>query len=374
MNKKQRKIIELTVLLLCILLIQFIRHFPAAGEFYAQHIYPLIASFLSAFSSLFPFSIGDCFLFIASAGILGYFIKTLWKKGKRKRRLGNIALFLGWIYVWFYFAWGLNYFRENYYARTTISPATYTAEDFKRFLADYITRLNAGYEPAQFLPPSVVSEEIRKGYTNWKDTFKLTTPPSVLKPKTMLFSSLFSKVGVSGYMGPFFTEFNLNGELRPEEYPSVFAHEAAHRLGVSSEAEANFYAWLICTQSEIPQIRHSGNFMVMGHILGNAFRLLPPEEYRHFLSTIRPEILEQYKSRQEYWQQKYSPGIGKIQNYIYNLFLKSNRISSGLKNYSEVVGLLLSWQRYSSLNKPTISPKTADKESISGNKISAPAS
>lgn len=374
MSKKRGEIIGFFILLGCIVLIQFIRHFPVAGEFYAQHIYPLIASFLSAISSPFPFSVGDCFLFIICAGILAYFIKTLWKKEKRKKRLGNIALFLGWIYVWFYFAWGLNYFRENYYIRAHITPVTYTAEDFKQFLSDYIARLNAGYTAAQFLPPSLVSEEIRKGYMNWKDRFQLTTPPPVLKPKTMLWSSLFSKVGVSGYMGPFFTEFNLNGELRAEEYPFVFAHEAAHRLGVSSEAEANFYAWLICTQSEIPQIRHSGNFMVMGYILGNASRLLPSEEYQYFLATIRPEILEQYKSRREYWQQKYSPGIGKIQDSVYNLFLKSNQISSGLKNYSEVVGLLLSWQRHSSPNTRTISPKTAPKENISGNKIGAPAS
>lgn len=370
----RRKIIEPGILLLCILLIQIIRYFPNAGEFYAQYIYPGIASTLSAFSSLFPFSVGDCFIVLAALSILFSLFRLLFKKDNRKKRLGHIGLFLGWIYVWFYFAWGLNYFRENFYVRSNISPTAYTAEDFKVFLTDYITRLNAGYEPVQSLSPQLVEEEIQKGYRHWKDTFKLADPLSVLIPKTMLFSSLFSKVGVSGYMGPFFTEFNLNRELRAEEYPSVFAHEAAHRLGVSSEAEANFYAWLICTHAENSQIRQSGNFMILGYILGNASRLLPKTEFEHFLTSIRPEIREQHKSQREYWQQKYSPGIGKIQDYIYNLFLKSNRIPSGRKNYSEVVGYILSWQKHSALNTPVSSSKAAAKENISGNKILAPAS
>ena len=54
-----------------------------------------------------------------------------------------------------------------------------------------------------------------------------------------------SRVAVTGYMGPFFTEFNLNQELLSVEYPFTYAHELAHRLGIASEAEANLYAYLV---------------------------------------------------------------------------------------------------------------------------------
>ena len=33
-----------------------------------------------------------------------------------------------------------------------------------------------------------------------------------------------------GYMGPFFTEFNLNGQLLPVQYPATYAHEMLMRL------------------------------------------------------------------------------------------------------------------------------------------------
>ena len=35
----------------------------------------------------------------------------------------------------------------------------------------------------------------------------------------------------------------------------------------------------------------------------------------------------------------YNPAVGKMQDWIYDLYLKGNKIKSGLKNYSEVVGL-----------------------------------
>ena len=53
-------------------------------------------------------------------------------------------------------------------------------------------------------------------------------------------------VGVTGSMGPFFCEFTLNGDLLPANYPATYAHELAHLLGITSEAEANFYAYQVC--------------------------------------------------------------------------------------------------------------------------------
>ena len=62
---------------------------------------------------------------------------------------------------------------------------------------------------------------------------------------TMLFTPLISMVGVTGSMGPFCCEFTLNGDLLPPQYPATDAHELAHFLGITSEAEANFYAYQV---------------------------------------------------------------------------------------------------------------------------------
>ena len=77
-----------------------------------------------------------------------------------------------------------------------------------------------------------------------------------------MFTPFISMVGVTGSMGPFFCEFTLNGDLLPVNYPATYAHELAHLLGITSEAEANFYAYQVCTRSQAMGIRFSGYFSV----------------------------------------------------------------------------------------------------------------
>lgn len=151
-------------------------------------------------------------------------------------------------------------------------------------------------------------------------------------------------------MGPFFCEFTLNGDLLPANYPATYAHELAHLLGITSEAEANFYAYQVCTRSQAMGIRFSGYFSVLGHVLGNAKRLLSEEEYAKLFQRIRPEIIELAKNNQAYWAAKYSPVVGAVQDWIYDLYLKGNKIESGRQNYSEVVGLLISYQEWKKMN------------------------
>ena len=143
---------------------------------------------------------------------------------------------------------------------------------------------------------------------------------------------------VTGSMGPFFCEFTLNGDLLPANYPATYAHELAHLLGITSEAEANFYAYQVCTRSQAMGIRFSGYFSVLNHVLG--------EEYAKLLKRIRPEIIELAKANQTYWAAKYSPVVGAVQDWIYDLYLKGNKIESGRRNYSEVIGLLISYQEW----------------------------
>ena len=93
-------------------------------------------------------------------------------------------------------------------------------------------------------------------------------------------------------------------------------------------------------------IRFSVYFSVLGHVLGNARRLLSGEEYTQLSERIRPEIIELAKDNQAYWAAKYSPVAGAVQDWIYDLYLKGNKIESGRKNYSEVVGLLISYREW----------------------------
>ena len=338
------RIILLILLLVAVWLTQLI---PVLGAFYANSVYPAVSYCFSGFSGLIPFAIGDLFIFLSITGVIAYPIYGRIKKHSWKKILLRDGEYLLWIYVWFYLAWGLNYSQPNFYQRTAIPYTAYTPDNFNAFVEDYITRLNESYVPVKEIHTVQVRDEAVRIYDRISDSLGVHRPPHPHpRVKTMMFTPLISMVGVSGSMGPFFCEFTLNGDLLPSQYPATYTHELAHLLGITSEAEANFYAYQVCTRSDVPQIRFSGYYSVLGHVLANARALMSEEEYDALFKQIRPEIIELARSNQEYWMEKYSPLVGSIQDWIYDLYLKGNKIDSGRKNYSEVVGLLISYNTY----------------------------
>ena len=336
------------LLALFLLLVWCVQIVPGLGNAYAQYVYPAIARVLSSFSRLVPFAIGDLFIALSIAGLLLY---PIYARHIRKQRWKSILLadakYLLWVYVWFYLAWGLNYSQKNFYERTHIPYISYTPENFQKFVDSYIKNLNGSYTDITSINETLACHESVRAYNQISDSLGVHRPfhqsPRV---KTMLFTPLISMVDVTGSMGPFFCEFTLNGDLLPSQYPATYAHELAHLLGITSEAEANFYAYQVCTRSQVKEIRFSGYFSILPHVLGNARRLMNEEEYAQLLQRIRPEIIGLAQTNSEYWMKKYNPVIGSIQDRIYDLYLKGNKIESGRKNYSEVVGLLISYEEW----------------------------
>ena len=322
-------------------LIGMVRTQPAWGEAYARHVYPMIAHVLSRFSALFPFTIGDLFIYGSIAGLVVYLLAALIRRKNRWRAVRHVVEYLAWVYVWFYMVWGLNYFRENFYVRTQIPYQKYEEERFQAFLQDYTEKLNAAWVPVDRIDKELVRQEVLKGYRELPERFGLMQPHAYLHPKTMLWSRLMSGVGVLGYIGPFFIEYHLNGDLLPVQYPMTYAHEMAHVLSVSSEAEANLFGYLICTGSEVPEIRFSGYFSLFPYVLGNAHRVLKKEDFVAWRKLIRPEIVSMYNEKVTYWRSLYNPLIGDAQEVMYDLFLKGNKVSAGTANYSQVIGLLI---------------------------------
>ena len=104
----------------------------------------------------------------------------------------------------------------------------------------------------------------------------------------------------------------------------------------------HYWAYRACTESESSILQYCGYFGLFPYVLSNASYLLSKKDFQAWVQTIRPEIKEQYNEKNRYWQERYSPLVGSIQDFAYNLFLKGNQIPSGKKNYAEVINLLLS--------------------------------
>ena len=244
--------------------------------------------------------------------------------------------------MWFYFGWGMNYFRESIYERESVGKQQFNQERFEKFLQGYVGNLNGSFTEDSL--PDNFKDDIKVGFAQIPARMGLCSPREWQQDKKLLFNGLYSSVGVLGFMGPFFAEFQVNRDLLPHQLPFCYAHELSHLLGVSNEDEANFWAYTICTASDIPAVRYSGYFSLLPYVLSNARMTLAPNSYKALLLSINPSILEQFNAQQQYWREKYSPLLGSLQSYMYDLMLKGNKISSGTKNYLQVIDLIIAME------------------------------
>ncbi len=330
-------------MLILLLLVIAIRYIPNAGEWYATTLYPTISYVLSLVASVVPFSLEEI---IVVGGVLFLAIFPFWKSKGFKTRLVRFAESAAWIYVWFYLGWACNYYRADFYTRMDITPSKFEKAAFVAFLNNYTDSLNyysSLVTNTDSLPD--YEEEIKSIYRTLPSSAGLCTPRSFQHPKTVLINRLYSSVGVLGYMGPFMAESQLNHQLLPLQHPFVYAHELSHLLGISNEAEANYWAYRTCRLSSSPFLRYTAYYNLLPNINRNAYSLLSQDEYNHWHSTINPLTISQLTTQRHHWLSLRSPLLDQLQSRLYNWFLKSNRISSGTKNYDQVVNMIMSVER-----------------------------
>lgn len=342
MKKITFRKIRWTLLAICLLYVWGCRWIPGWGEGYATCLYPTFSAGLSAVSGLFPFSLEEILVVTVVVWLLGYslYARICYREKVRTIIRREVEVLLA-LYCWFYLGWGNNYYRQDFFRRSQTERVEYDEQRFRDFLTMYVDSLNASYLPSVDFSADSLEYEMKVLYAQVPSRFGLSVPRDWQHPKRVLFNSLYSGVGVLGYMGPFFAESQLNAELLPIQYPFTYIHEYAHLLGVSNEAEANFWAYQICVRSVSPAVRYSGYFGLLPYVAVNAASVLSESDYRDFLDTIRPEVLGQWKEKSKYWEERYSPLVGAVQRKMYDWFLKGNKISEGHKNYAQVVEMIL---------------------------------
>ena len=334
---KKSTVIGLLLLAFCVAC----RLWVPVADFYAERCYPFISTVLSWIGGRFPFSLEEIVVLAFIVTFVDILVKAIKHKEGFFKWLWKTAVVVMWLYVWFYMGWGNNYYRTGLYQRNGIQRAHYDADTFKAFLEDYARELNISASLADGYDDEEFQQEVRSFYTEKAASYGYTGLHKWQKVKKPIVNSLFSAVVVQGYMGPFFCEPQVNRSLLEHEYPYTAAHEMGHIAGVTSEAEASYWGFACCRESENPAVRYSGYISVLPYVLSNAKSLLPKEDFQAWTGTICDKAKKDYTESRTYWRDKKVVWIEKVQNWFYNLYLKSNGVSDGVKDYFGVVSMIM---------------------------------
>lgn len=317
-------------------------------HYYSKGVYPLIAKFFSSISKLIPFSLWDVFWVLFILLIISGLVLVVF----RKIRIGWFSLrtlqVVALLYSFFYLVWGYNYFRPAIGKRIGWESPKSDEMNFRSVLDSIILQSNYNYVADSIFHNAKIDTLVEDSYRKNSSSLGIRYPNGTRRPKTMLFSSLFAKFGVNGYFGPFFNEIHVNYYLLPMDYPFSLAHEKAHQFGFASEAEANLAAYIVCITSKDIHLRYSGYQSLLLYFLNDASQL---KEYQEYLHKIDKNVLQDLRYRQKYYQGLQKKNLSKMQTKVNNAYLKANKIEEGIKNYNQVVSLVISWYYNSNLTK-----------------------
>jgi hypothetical protein len=306
-------------------------------------VYPVLATILSFINRRVHFSLLDILAIAVFFLFSGSMVLVCMRRIKFRKWIKSIILYTSWIIIWFYMAWGIGYFRPGFYERFSIESPKEDREFFETFVERYLDLLNHAYVADPHFDVKEIDREIEAVYAKHHETLRLPHPCGWRRTKKTIAEPLMTRMGVSGYFGPFFNEVHVNDFSLPITYPYTLAHEKAHQFGIANEAECNLYATVICTSSAHPLVRYSGYLQTMSYLLGN-LRKISPDRYREIVRQIDPRIIADYKAIREHWQKAQNETMTAVQDKVYDTYLKTNKQRSGILSYSEMTGLLVAWE------------------------------
>ncbi len=376
----KRRITRILLWALPVIAVAIIRHNTSLADFYAVHIYPSVSGVLSFLSQVVRISFTEITVLAFILVFVTIMMKALKKGGRIRVGLISTLKLAAVIYTWFYLGWGICYSRSSLPARAGVQVPDFDSARFTAFLYEYSTTLDSLYALTQTHPDSIpdsthetesdtsqlsekfkprrtrfrmtgygesdsgikaIEDGMKQFYANVPARFGLAKPREWQHVKRPLLNRLYSGCGVTGFMGPFWGESQVNLEVWPVSYPFTLMHEYSHLLGTAVESEANWWAFQACNAQPDPSIRYSAYYSILPYVWSNARTLLEPDAFTAWAKTVNPEIIEQDRKESEFWQQRRFAPLDEAQSFIYNLYLKGNGIPSGTRNYSEVVALLM---------------------------------
>lgn len=323
---------------------------------YSETVYQWIRRAISSVTSIVPFSIAELILYalvvFSALLIVIRFLQMLFKKGgalRFFRSMAALALTAGILLNLFYVTWGFNYFRKPLSERMGLEITQRGTDELEAFVlataekAKVLRDALREDENGVFTPEESVRsifDRLPQAYRTLSQEFPVFYG-DVTRAKSVLWSNGLSEQGISGVFIGLTAEPNVNVFQPPMLVYQAAAHEMAHQMGIASENEAEFTAYLACEYSSDPNVRYSGLIFAL-IISGNALYKADPERYLEATKTYGDAIWRDLSDYDAYWD-SFNEAVQESADKRNDTYLKHNSQQSGILSYGESVDLLLAF-------------------------------
>ena len=326
--------------------------FPNSIELVYSRFFYQFQTMESLFLGIAPFSVGEIAIPLAIAVMFGWFVFRLIRVKRYPARF--VACVLGILSVIsvcgarFTLAWGLNYHRATIAQILRLDVRERPVRELEAlvgrlaadasFYRDFLPEDSFGvFDPCSNDEILQAASDACVALGSRFSPFDRPFP----KAKPLLFSPLFSKMGISGIYNPLTSEANVNVDEPKLLRAASACHELAHVAGFARENEANFLAFFASRYSADLHVRYSGTVMALIHA-GNALYSRDPKAYYAIREMYSANLDRDLLDYRDFWRAQAGP-VKEAMEEANDAYLKSQGEKSGTKSYGEMVDLLLAF-------------------------------
>lgn len=297
--------------------------------------------------SLLPFPVLYLWLF----GLMAFFYNLIYRLYKRQLNyielIINILCLFSLHLCWFYWTWGYNYNRMQLGIRWQLNEEI-SESDFietlkkQSILVDSLRIADSSALDSPNFKSIELESEVRHLVNDFLRSYDFLDFPSIrcrdLNPPGFLL--VWSASGV--YL-PFCGESQIDAGLSVYSKPFTMAHELSHGMGWTHEGDCNLIAYLACRISTDPYIRYSAELNYWRYLLHNASRNYP-ELYKQLIFQSQLKVKHDLQHIHEAIN-RYPEFLPNVRDWFYEWFLKQNGIQSGQKSYSEIIPMVINYNK-----------------------------
>ena len=269
----------------------------------------------------------------------------------------QLTLKLVQLYVVFMLIWGLNYQKSSPAKSFDLKLDTsYTEVQLDSLSLDLMEELN---KTRQILTDSViqkleVDQVFRNSILNYRQLKSRFPQLAIDKPvlKEATFPSWGDYLGYLAFYQPITGEAIVRTDLPLLTLPYTSCHELAHQMGYASEAEANFIAFVVATESTDALLRYSMLLQMFTYCQSEHLSLIAKtgnfEKWKTIVNRnkamLDPKVIGDRKKIKDFFIQRQHLLIP-ASTSLYDQFLQLNKQAKGIKSYDEVLLWVLAYNK-----------------------------
>lgn len=326
------------------------------ADFYNQNIGAFVRAVLAYLTGWLPFSLAETVIIglpVLVAGMIFLSIKQMKKSDTASIRC-IVGLFsvLTFMYSIFVLGYGMGYHGAPLSEKLGLEEKAVSAEELKKTAEILLEKLEPNLEAVAYSEngDSYMPYTLDEMNDKLNDTYqKVSKKYGFIQNlrsniKYIVLSEPMTYTHISGVYSYYTGEANLNINFPDYTLPFTAAHELAHQRGIAPENEANFVAFLVCSESDDPYIRYSG-YLNMFEYVTNALYAASPDMYYEVISNADSGIKSEMIAYSEFFDKYRESVASEVSDVVNDTYLKTQGQTAGSASYGMVVDLAVAYYR-----------------------------